>query len=83
MLFHLDIHFSADIACFFRLLAFHLFVERSTFIFPLPAEDWFFLRKPILFYFNNQAGFSIGNDLGVNYILAVLTDLSGKRLWKM
>jgi predicted NBD/HSP70 family sugar kinase len=34
-------------------------------------------RKPVLLYFNNLAGYSIGIDLGVNYLLAVLTDLSG------
>lgn len=34
-------------------------------------------RKPIMLYFNNNAGYSIGIDLGVNYILAILTDLKG------
>lgn len=34
-------------------------------------------RKPIMLYFNNHAGYSIGIDLGVNYILAILTDLKG------
>ena len=34
-------------------------------------------RKPVMLYFNNYAGYSIGIDLGVNYILAVLTDLKG------
>lgn len=34
-------------------------------------------RKPVMLYFNNHAGYSIGIDLGVNYILAILTDLSG------
>ncbi|MBS4204873.1 ROK family protein [Lederbergia citrea] len=34
-------------------------------------------RKPVMIYFNNLAGYSIGIDLGVNYILGVLTDLSG------
>lgn len=34
-------------------------------------------RKPILLRFNNKAGFSIGIDLGVNYILVLLTDLNG------
>lgn len=34
-------------------------------------------RKPVLLYFNQKAGYSIGIDLGVNYILAVLTDLHG------
>lgn len=35
-------------------------------------------RKPLLLYFNNHAGYSIGIDLGVNYLLGVLTDLTGK-----
>lgn len=35
-------------------------------------------RKPIMLSFNDEAGYSIGIDLGVNYILAVLTDLKGK-----
>ena len=34
-------------------------------------------RKPVLLYFNQHAGYAIGIDLGVNYILGVLTDLSG------
>lgn len=34
-------------------------------------------RKPVMLYFNNHAGYSIGIDLGVNYILGVLTDLNG------
>ncbi len=34
-------------------------------------------RKPVMLYFNNHAGYSIGIDLGVNYVLGVLTDLSG------
>ncbi|MEW9677326.1 ROK family transcriptional regulator [Lentibacillus sp. L22] len=34
-------------------------------------------RKPVMLYFNNLAGYSIGIDLGVNYILGVLTDLRG------
>lgn len=34
-------------------------------------------RKPVLLYFNNLAGFSIGIDLGVNYITGLLTDLNG------
>ncbi|WP_159881642.1 ROK family transcriptional regulator [Paenibacillus puerhi] len=34
-------------------------------------------RKPMMLLFNERAGFAIGVDLGVNYILAVLTDLSG------
>lgn len=34
-------------------------------------------RKPVILLFNEKAGYSIGIDLGVNYILAVLTDLQG------
>lgn len=34
-------------------------------------------RKPMMLYFNNKAGYSIGIDIGVNYILAILTDLNG------
>jgi len=35
-------------------------------------------RRPVMLLFNNEAGFSIGIDIGVNYLLGVLTDLSGK-----
>lgn len=34
-------------------------------------------RKPVMLFFNELAGFTIGIDLGVNYLLGVLTDLSG------
>jgi glucokinase-like ROK family protein len=34
-------------------------------------------RRPVMLLFNERAGYSIGIDLGVNYILAVLTDLNG------
>lgn len=34
-------------------------------------------RKPVLLLFNQHAGYAIGVDLGVNYILTVLTDLQG------
>ncbi|GGE49334.1 xylose repressor [Pullulanibacillus camelliae] len=34
-------------------------------------------RRPVILYFNQNAGYAIGIDLGVNYILAVLTDLNG------
>ncbi|WP_138417559.1 ROK family protein [Aquibacillus sediminis] len=34
-------------------------------------------RKPVMLYFNNHAGYAIGIDLGVNYVLAILTDLKG------
>ncbi|WP_298787555.1 ROK family protein [uncultured Marinococcus sp.] len=34
-------------------------------------------RRPTMLFFNKNAGYSIGVDLGVNYILAVITDLQG------
>lgn len=34
-------------------------------------------RRPVILYFNQSAGHAIGIDLGVNYILIVLTDLNG------
>lgn len=34
-------------------------------------------RKPMMLLFNNTAGYAVGVDLGVNYIYAALTDLSG------
>ncbi|MBP1990057.1 ROK family transcriptional regulator [Paenibacillus eucommiae] len=34
-------------------------------------------RKPMMLHFHAAAGYAIGIDLGVNYILAALTDLSG------
>ncbi|WP_068674194.1 ROK family protein [Oceanobacillus sp. Castelsardo] len=34
-------------------------------------------RRPVMLLFNQVAGYSIGIDLGVNYILGVLTDLKG------
>lgn len=34
-------------------------------------------RKPVMLMFNRLAGYAVGVDLGVNYILAVLTDLKG------
>jgi predicted NBD/HSP70 family sugar kinase len=34
-------------------------------------------RRPVLLLFNECAGYSIGIDLGVNYILGVLTNLNG------
>src|SRR5699024_5987567 len=37
-------------------------------------------RKPVMLYFNQHAGYSIGIDLGVNYILAVLTYLDGNKV---
>ncbi len=40
-------------------------------------------RKPVLLYFHQNAGYAIGIDLGVNYILGVLTDLSGNVIYEM
>lgn len=34
-------------------------------------------RKPVMLLFNRSAGFAVGVDVGVNYIAALLTDLSG------
>lgn len=34
-------------------------------------------RKPTMLFFNNKAGYAIGIDLGVNYVLGILTDLQG------
>ncbi|WP_404454889.1 ROK family transcriptional regulator [Virgibacillus necropolis] len=34
-------------------------------------------RRPVMLHFNKDAGFSIGIDLGVNYLLGTLTDLQG------
>lgn len=34
-------------------------------------------RRPVMLLFNQLAGYSIGIDLGVNYILGILTDLKG------
>lgn len=37
-------------------------------------------RRPVILHFNKKAGYAIGIDIGVNYILAVLTDLKGQIL---
>ncbi|MCT8137096.1 ROK family transcriptional regulator [Anaerobacillus sp. CMMVII] len=34
-------------------------------------------RRPVMLVFNQTSGYAIGIDLGVNYILGVLTDLNG------
>ncbi|MFC7062945.1 ROK family protein [Halobacillus seohaensis] len=34
-------------------------------------------RRPVMLLFNQRAGYSIGIDIGVNYILGILTDLEG------
>jgi glucokinase-like ROK family protein len=35
-------------------------------------------RRPVILHFNRNAGYAIGIDIGVNYVLAILTDLKGK-----
>ncbi|TNJ68037.1 ROK family transcriptional regulator [Paenibacillus hemerocallicola] len=35
-------------------------------------------RKPVMLVFHKTAGYAVGVDLGVRYILAVLTDLEGR-----
>jgi len=37
-------------------------------------------RRPLILNFNKTAGFSVGIDLGVNYILGILTDLEGNNI---
>ncbi|MEK8129194.1 ROK family transcriptional regulator [Paenibacillus filicis] len=37
-------------------------------------------RRPVMLLFNQQAGYAIGVNLGVNFILAVLTNLQGEVL---
>lgn len=34
-------------------------------------------RRPVMLLFNQEAGYSIGIDLGVNYIFGIMTDLNG------
>jgi glucokinase-like ROK family protein len=34
-------------------------------------------RRPVILHFNKVAGYAVGIDIGVNYILGVLTDLKG------
>ncbi|MCM3587471.1 ROK family transcriptional regulator [Mesobacillus maritimus] len=34
-------------------------------------------RRPVLLHFNKDAGYAVGIDIGVNYVLCVLTDLKG------
>lgn len=34
-------------------------------------------RRPVILHFNKDAGYAIGIDIGVNYVLCVLTDLKG------
>lgn len=35
-------------------------------------------RRPVMLLFNQGAGYSIGIDLGVNYLLGIVTDLQGQ-----
>src|SRR5699024_1167259 len=35
-------------------------------------------RRPVMLLFNQTAGYAIGIDIGVNYILGVLTNLEGE-----
>jgi len=37
-------------------------------------------RRPVILHFNKDAGYAIGIDIGVNYVLSVLTDLKGNIL---
>jgi glucokinase-like ROK family protein len=39
-------------------------------------------RRPVILHFNKVAGYAIGIDIGVNYVLCVLTDLKGNILIK-
>lgn len=39
-------------------------------------------RRPVLLHFNQNAGYIIGIDIGVNYILCILTDLRGNIIEK-
>ncbi|MEW9501707.1 ROK family protein [Jeotgalibacillus marinus] len=39
-------------------------------------------RRPVILLFNEQAGYSIGMDIGVNYILGVVTDLVGNIIYE-
>ncbi|WP_084786887.1 ROK family protein [Bacillus tuaregi] len=37
-------------------------------------------RRPVILHFNKDAGYAIGVDIGVNYVLCILTDLLGNIL---
>jgi glucokinase-like ROK family protein len=39
-------------------------------------------RRPVILHFNKFAGYAIGIDIGVNYVLGVLTDLKGNILFE-
>lgn len=40
-------------------------------------------RRPVLLMFQNQSGYAVGIDIGVNYLLGTLTDLSGTIIEKI
>lgn len=40
-------------------------------------------RRPVMLLFNEKAGYSIGIDLGVNYLLGILTDLQGNIIYRI
>jgi predicted NBD/HSP70 family sugar kinase len=39
-------------------------------------------RRPVMLLFNKKAGYSIGLDIGVNYILGIVTDLEGNVVYE-
>lgn len=39
-------------------------------------------RRPVMLLFNEKAGYSIGVDIGVNYILGIVTDLVGNVIFE-
>ncbi|WP_342508642.1 ROK family transcriptional regulator [Sporosarcina sp. FSL K6-2383] len=39
-------------------------------------------RRPVILLFNEQAGYSIGVDIGVNYTLGIVTDLVGNIIYE-
>ena len=40
-------------------------------------------RRPVMLHFNEQAGYSIGIDIGVNYTLGIVTDLVGNIFYEI
>lgn len=40
-------------------------------------------RRPVILLFNEQAGYSIGLDIGVNYMLGIVTDLVGNVIYEV
>ncbi|WP_318615877.1 ROK family transcriptional regulator [Sporosarcina sp. YIM B06819] len=40
-------------------------------------------RRPVILLFNEQAGYSLGVDIGVNYTLGVVTDLVGNVIYEV